>query len=133
MHTRAQPSRTLSGESDEGDLTHPPLREVLQRAEPPQNDVRSLFRPFCRTYVAAAKAVLADEDWSAGLTTEYRRGLTPLFWAHVGPYGEVKFDISSRLALSAPERLSRPLMLPAQRSTGSRSRARSRSAAVGKV
>jgi hypothetical protein len=28
--------------------------------------------------------------------------LTPLFWTHVAPYGEVKLDMTSRLALSAP-------------------------------
>lgn len=28
-----------------------------------------------------------------------RIGLTPLFWTHVAPYGEVKLDMSSRLAL----------------------------------
>jgi hypothetical protein len=28
-----------------------------------------------------------------------RRGLTPLFWTHGAPYGEVKLDMTSRLAL----------------------------------
>jgi hypothetical protein len=46
--------------------------------------------------------VLADEDWAAQLTEADRRGLTPLFWTHVAPYGEVKLDMSSRLALSGP-------------------------------
>ena len=31
------------------------------------------------------------------LTVEDRRGLTPLFWQHVLPYGEVKLDMTSRL------------------------------------
>ncbi|MDN5762233.1 MAG: transposase [Microlunatus sp.] len=46
--------------------------------------------------------VLADEEWVAQLTDADRRGLTPLFWTHVAPYGEVKLDMSSRLQLSAP-------------------------------
>jgi len=46
--------------------------------------------------------VLADDDWALQLTDADRRGLTPLFWTHVAPYGEVKLDMSSRLALSAP-------------------------------
>jgi TnpA family transposase len=46
--------------------------------------------------------VLADEEWAAQLTDADRRGLTPLFWTHVAPYGEVKLDMTSRLALSAP-------------------------------
>ena len=29
------------------------------------------------------------------------RALTPLFWAHVLPYGEVKLNMTRRLALSA--------------------------------
>lgn len=49
--------------------------------------------------------VLADDEWAAQLTDAHRRGLTPLFWTHVALYGEVKLDMSSRLALaSAPHR-----------------------------
>ncbi|KKC04333.1 Tn3 family transposase [Mycobacterium nebraskense] len=43
--------------------------------------------------------ILADPDWESMLTGEDERGLTPLFWSHVLPYGEVKLDMSSRLAL----------------------------------
>jgi TnpA family transposase len=45
--------------------------------------------------------VLADEEWTEVLTAEDRRGLTPLFWSHVLPYGEVKLDMASRLVLGA--------------------------------
>jgi len=41
--------------------------------------------------------VLAEDDWSNLLTAEDRRGLTPLFWQHVLPYGEVKLDMNARL------------------------------------
>ncbi|MCX0271731.1 hypothetical protein NLM24_13635 [Nocardia zapadnayensis] len=43
--------------------------------------------------------VLADPDWDGVLTAEDERGLTPLFWSHVLPYGEVKLNMNSRLAL----------------------------------
>ena len=33
------------------------------------------------------------------------RGLTPLFWMHVLPYGEVNLDMTSRLNLAQPARL----------------------------
>jgi len=33
------------------------------------------------------------------LTSEDRRGLTPLFWQHVLPYGEVKLDMTARLSI----------------------------------
>ena len=39
---------------------------------------------------------------STALTNEDRRALTPLFWAHVAPYGEIKLDMRSRLTLNAP-------------------------------
>ena len=49
--------------------------------------------------------VLADDRWADRLTVEDRRGLTPLFWAHVAPYGEVRLDMGRRLSLhvTAPE------------------------------
>lgn len=47
--------------------------------------------------------VLADPEWSEALTSEDQRGLTPLFWMHVLPYGEVRLDMTSRLSLSPPE------------------------------
>jgi hypothetical protein len=43
--------------------------------------------------------VLADPKWEGILTPEDRRGLTPLFWLHVLPYGEVKLNMGTRLAL----------------------------------
>jgi hypothetical protein len=33
--------------------------------------------------------VLADDEWATALTDTDRRGLTPPFWTHVAPYGEV--------------------------------------------
>jgi TnpA family transposase len=43
--------------------------------------------------------ILADPDCPVELTAEDERGLTPLFWSHVLPYGEVKLNMNSRLAL----------------------------------
>jgi TnpA family transposase len=45
--------------------------------------------------------VLDEPAWSELLTPADRRGLTPLFWTHVLPYGEVRLDMTSRLAFSA--------------------------------
>ncbi len=41
--------------------------------------------------------VLAEPAWAELLTPADRRGLTPLFWMHVLPYGEVNLDMSARL------------------------------------
>jgi len=46
--------------------------------------------------------VLADDEWEDLLTAPDRRGLTPLFWARVLPYGEVKLDMTSRLSIGSP-------------------------------
>ena len=47
--------------------------------------------------------LLAEPEWAGVLTTEDKRALTPLFWTHVSPYGEVKLNMASRLALRALE------------------------------
>lgn len=43
--------------------------------------------------------VLGETGWAGSLTDEDRRGLTPLFWTHVLPYGEVHLDLGKRLTL----------------------------------
>lgn len=35
------------------------------------------------------------------LTEEDRRGLSPLFWSHVNPYGRFRLDMDARLDLTA--------------------------------
>ena len=47
--------------------------------------------------------VLAEPEWAELLTADDRRGLTPLFWSHVPPYGEVKLDMTTRLDLTAAQ------------------------------
>lgn len=43
--------------------------------------------------------VLADDEWADRVTPADQRGLTPLFWTHVAPYGEVRLNMSRRLSL----------------------------------
>ncbi len=43
--------------------------------------------------------VLAEPAWADLLTPADRRGLTPLFWLHLLPYGEVRLDMNTRLHL----------------------------------
>jgi TnpA family transposase len=47
--------------------------------------------------------ILAEPEWAGVLTTADKRALTPLFWTHVSPYGEVKLNMASRLVLRALE------------------------------
>ena len=46
--------------------------------------------------------MLADPEWAGVLTDEDKRALTPLFWMHIQPYGEVQLNMSSRLVLGGP-------------------------------
>lgn len=46
--------------------------------------------------------ILDEPVWAETLTPADRRGLTPLFWMHVLPYGEVNLDMTSRLNLKRP-------------------------------
>jgi hypothetical protein len=51
--------------------------------------------------------ILDQSVWAEALTPADRRGLTPLLWMHVLPYGEVNLDKSSRLNVTQP-RLAAP-------------------------
>jgi TnpA family transposase len=46
------------------------------------------------------QAVLRDPAWAERLTAEDRRGLSPLFWTHINPYGRFYLDMNTRLDLS---------------------------------
>jgi Tn3 transposase DDE domain len=46
------------------------------------------------------QAVLREPAWASRLTEEDRRGLSPLFWSHVNPYGRFRLDMDTRLDLS---------------------------------
>jgi len=43
--------------------------------------------------------VLADKAWADQMTEVDHRGLTPLFWTHIAPYGEVRLNMQHRLSL----------------------------------
>jgi len=57
---------------------------------------------ICMVYINTLmlQEILAEPIWEAPMTEEDRRGLTPLFYSHVNPYGEFKLDMEERLSLS---------------------------------
>ncbi|MFE1926396.1 Tn3 family transposase [Streptomyces asoensis] len=59
--------------------------------------------------------VLADPKWADRLTDADRRGLSPLFWTHVNPYGRFELDMSNRLDLQPA------VVVPGQRADEPRS------------
>ena len=46
--------------------------------------------------------VLAEPEWARGLTEADLRGLTPLFWSNINPYGTFYLDMARRLDLGLP-------------------------------
>jgi TnpA family transposase len=46
--------------------------------------------------------ILEDPTWAGRLSDADRRGLTPLFWSHVNPYGTFQLDMTRRLDLGLP-------------------------------
>jgi TnpA family transposase len=55
----------------------------------------------CLVYVNTLmlQRVLAEPAWLARMTPADRRGLTPLVWGHVSPYGAFDLDMEQRLDL----------------------------------
>ena len=49
--------------------------------------------------------VLSEPSWSGRLTTDDLRGLTPLIYNHVNPYGIFRLDMTSRLPIDPAEAL----------------------------
>ena len=46
--------------------------------------------------------VLAESAWQTRLNANDRRGMTPLIYAHVNPYGSFQLDLNSRLLIDPP-------------------------------
>ncbi|MEV5893770.1 Tn3 family transposase [Nonomuraea fuscirosea] len=61
--------------------------------------LRILQASLVMVNVLMLQDVLAEPEWAALLTPVDRRGLTPLFWLHVRPYGEVRLDLNARLSI----------------------------------
>jgi hypothetical protein len=59
----------------------------------------------CLVYVNTLmlQCVLAEPKWAARMTAADARGLTPLVWAHVSPYGAFDLDMEQRLDLDLRE------------------------------
>lgn len=55
----------------------------------------------CLAYVNTLllQAVLHADDWNHKLTTEDLRGLTPLIYQHINPYGTFELDMHNRISL----------------------------------
>ena len=61
--------------------------------------LRILQASLVMVNVLMLQDVLAEPEWAALLTPVDRRGLTPLLWLHVRPYGEVRLNLNARLSI----------------------------------
>ena len=57
----------------------------------------------CLVYVNTLfiQEVLAEPAWRARMTPDDWRGLSPLLYHHVNPYGRIELDMTRRLPLAA--------------------------------
>lgn len=74
------------------DAAFEPVREGItgddrERAEVSMLALHLLQSSLVFINTQLLQAVLRDPAWAAKLTKEDRRGLSPLFWSHVNPYG----------------------------------------------
>lgn len=49
------------------------------------------------------QTVLETPEFRDGISAEDRRGLTPLFWTHINPYGKFHLDMNTRIDLNQGE------------------------------
>ena len=78
---------------------------ALLIAQHPDQEISMLalhLLQICMVYINTlmVQQVFAEGDWTKRLTKEDYRGLTPLFYSHVNPYGTLRLDMTQRLALA---------------------------------
>ncbi len=58
----------------------------------------------CMIYVNTLmfQRVLSEPIWAGRMGPDERRGMTPLAWGHVNPYGTFRLDMTTRLPLDTP-------------------------------
>lgn len=61
--------------------------------------LRILQAAFVYINTLMLQDVYADSTMAKLLKPAGRRGLTPLFWQHVQPFGEVRLDVAKHLSL----------------------------------
>lgn len=77
---------------------------ATNRAEDQELAVLSLhLLQICLVYVNTLfiQEVLAEPAWRDRMTVDDWRGLTPLIYHHVNPYGRIELDMTQRMALAA--------------------------------
>ncbi|MEV8371315.1 Tn3 family transposase [Kribbella sp. NPDC056861] len=82
----------------DGDLTGPDR----EHAEVSMLALHLLQSALGHVNTLLLQAVLEDPDFHDLLNTDDRRGLSPLFWTHINPYGRFHLDMETRIDLHPP-------------------------------
>lgn len=53
--------------------------------------------PMVYVNTRMVQSVLSDSNWQNRLSPEDYRGLTPLIYAHITPYGRYDIDLATRI------------------------------------
>lgn len=78
-------------------------REVRRKPELAVLCLRVLQAALVYVNTLMIQDILDDSTWQQRLTAADRRGLSPLFWSHTAPYGEVRLNLDRRLQLRHTE------------------------------
>jgi hypothetical protein len=76
-----------------------------------QQELSVLCLRVLRASIGHLNALMIQDvlaDGAVALSPEDERGLNPLFWSNISPYGEVKWDLARRIALTADTRPAAP-------------------------
>lgn len=82
----------------DGDLTGPDR----EHAEASMLVLHLLQSALVHMNTLLVQTVLEASEFHDGMVEAERRGLSPLFWTHIDPYGRFRLDMNTRLDLTAP-------------------------------
>ncbi|MFM6395915.1 MAG: Tn3 family transposase, partial [Planktothrix sp.] len=75
---------------------------AANRLEDQETAVLSLhLLQVCLVYINTLmmQQILSEKDWLKLMQKEDWRGLTPLTWSHINPYGTFQLDLDERLLI----------------------------------
>jgi TnpA family transposase len=81
-----------------GDLTGPDR----EHAETWMLALHLLQSALVHVNTLLVQTVLETPEFHDRMGADERRGLSPLFWTHINPYGRFRLDMNTRFDLTAP-------------------------------
>ena len=78
-----------------------PFAFNLRGASPYSHLICGLTLVYVNTLMI--QQILAESEWNNRLNANDRRGITPLIYTHINPYGSFTLDLNSRLPIDPPD------------------------------